>query len=47
MHVVRGEVAVNGVALHTGDAAAVSEEEQLTLTGGDTESSEILLFDLA
>jgi redox-sensitive bicupin YhaK (pirin superfamily) len=47
VHVVRGEVAVNGVALHTGDAAAVSGEEQLALTGRDAESSEILLFDLA
>jgi redox-sensitive bicupin YhaK (pirin superfamily) len=46
VHVVRGEVTVNGVALHTGDAAAVSGEEHLTLTGGDPDSSEILLFDL-
>jgi len=47
VHVVRGEVVVNGVALETGDAAAVSGEEHLVLTGGDAESSEILLFDLA
>ncbi len=47
VHVVRGEVRVNGVALRTGDAAAISGEEQLTLTGGDAEPSEILLFDLA
>jgi len=46
VHVVRGEVVVNGVALHTGDAAAVSGEEQVALTGGDTESSDVLLFDL-
>ena len=46
VHVVRGEVTVNGVPLHTGDAAAVSGEEHLALSGGDTESSEILLFDL-
>jgi redox-sensitive bicupin YhaK (pirin superfamily) len=46
VHVVRGEVAVNGVVLHTGDAAAVSGEEHLALTGGNAESSEILLFDL-
>jgi hypothetical protein len=38
---------VNGVTLNTGDAAAISGEEHLTLTGGDPESSEILLFDLA
>jgi redox-sensitive bicupin YhaK (pirin superfamily) len=47
VHVVRGEVVVNGMTLRTGDAAAVSGEEQLALSGGDAESSEILLFDLA
>jgi len=47
VHVVRGEVAVNGVALRTGDAAAVTGEKQLALTGRDPGSSEILLFDLA
>ena len=47
VHVVRGEVAVNGTKLHTGDAAAVSGEEKLALTGVDSEPSEILLFDLA
>jgi quercetin 2,3-dioxygenase len=47
VHVVRGEVGVNGVALRTGDAAAVTGEKQLTLTGRDAGSSEILLFDLA
>jgi redox-sensitive bicupin YhaK (pirin superfamily) len=47
VHVVRGEVAVNGIELHTGDAAAVSGEEKLALTGVDSERSEILLFDLA
>jgi redox-sensitive bicupin YhaK (pirin superfamily) len=47
VHVVRGEVVVNGVVLRSGDAAAVSGEEHLALSGGDAESSEILLFDLA
>jgi redox-sensitive bicupin YhaK (pirin superfamily) len=47
VHVVRGEVAVNGVELQTGDAAAVNGEDQLMLTGGNAASSEILLFDLA
>jgi len=46
VHVVRGEVVVNGMALRTGDAAAISGEEHLALTGGNAESSEILLFDL-
>jgi redox-sensitive bicupin YhaK (pirin superfamily) len=47
VHVVRGEVAVNGIALRTGDAAAVTAEQRLTLTGAAAEPSEILLFDLA
>jgi quercetin 2,3-dioxygenase len=47
VHVVRGGVAVNGIELQTGDAAAVSGEEKLALTGLDSEPSEILLFDLA
>ncbi len=47
VHVVRGGVAVNGIELHTGDAAAVSGEEKLALTGLDSDPSEILLFDLA
>jgi quercetin 2,3-dioxygenase len=46
VHVVRGEVAVNGTVLRTGDAAAVSGEEHLSLTGVNAESSEILLFDV-
>jgi redox-sensitive bicupin YhaK (pirin superfamily) len=46
VHVVRGEVAVNGVALHRGDAAAVSGEERVALLGGDAETSEVLLFDV-
>ena len=47
VHVVRGDVAVNGIKLHTGDAAAVSGEEKLSLIGVNSEPSEILLFDLA
>ena len=47
VHVVRGEVALNGAALHTGDAAAVTGEQDLELSVGDAGSSEILLFDLA
>jgi redox-sensitive bicupin YhaK (pirin superfamily) len=47
VHVVRGGVAVNGVELQTGDAAAVTGEEKLALTGVGAEPSEILLFDLA
>ncbi len=46
VHVVRGEAVVNGMALRTGDAAAISGEEHLSVTGKNAESSEILLFDL-
>jgi hypothetical protein len=45
VHVVRGEVVVNGVALRTGDAAAVTGEEHLAVSG-NAGSSEILLFDV-
>ena len=49
LHVVRGEVSVNGAALSTGDAVAVDQEDQLRIaaqeTGGSSKS-EILLFDL-
>jgi quercetin 2,3-dioxygenase len=44
-HVVCGEVAVNGVLLHAGDAAAISGEKHVALTGG-SDSSEVLVFDL-
>jgi len=47
VHVVRGQVAVNGTELSMGDAAAVTGEEKLTLTGVGAEPAEILLFDLA
>ena len=47
VHVVRGAVAVNGIEVHAGDAAAVSGEKKLALTGVGAEPSEILLFDLA
>jgi len=47
VHVVRGAIAVNGNELQGGDAAAVTNEEKLTLTGVDSKPSEILLFDLA
>jgi redox-sensitive bicupin YhaK (pirin superfamily) len=47
VHAVKGKVDVNGVELHQGDAAAVSAEERLKITGLDSGPSEILLFDLA
>jgi redox-sensitive bicupin YhaK (pirin superfamily) len=45
VHVVRGEVVVNGVALSTGDAAAITDEAHVAFRG-NADSSEILLFDL-
>ena len=44
LQVLRGEVSLNGEALHTGDGAAVSEEECLKIVAN--ESAEIMLFDL-
>ncbi|HEY8608872.1 MAG TPA: pirin family protein [Noviherbaspirillum sp.] len=44
LHVARGALTVNGVALSAGDAIRVSEEAGLTIGPGD--DAEILLFDL-
>ena len=44
VHVVRGQVTVNGIALSTGDALKLSEEQAVTLAQGN--AAEILLFDL-
>jgi redox-sensitive bicupin YhaK (pirin superfamily) len=44
VHVAEGEVTVNGKALSGGDAAAVSEEAALELSG--TKPAQVLLFDL-
>ncbi|MDP2272691.1 MAG: pirin family protein [Archangium sp.] len=45
VHVVRGDVKVNGAALSAGDGAAFSEENKIALEG--TKDAEVLLFDLA
>jgi len=42
--VAEGEVTLNGNKLSGGDAAAVSEESQLELTGA--KPAQVLLFDL-
>jgi redox-sensitive bicupin YhaK (pirin superfamily) len=47
LHVIKGGVTVNGTSLKTGDAVAVTDEDQLSVKGADGEPSEILLFDLA
>ncbi|MBA5604610.1 pirin family protein [Duganella sp. FT3S] len=44
VHVIRGSVTVNGVALSGGDALKLSDEPQVTLEQAD--NAEILLFDL-
>ncbi len=44
VHVVRGEVTVNGRALHSGDALRLEHEAALTI--GDGADAEVLVFDL-
>jgi len=44
VHLVRGALTVNGVALQTGDAAMLADESQVVLTEG--EGAEVLVFDL-
>jgi redox-sensitive bicupin YhaK (pirin superfamily) len=46
VHVIRGAATVNGQPMATGDAAAVTGEPAVTLTGTDP-NTEVLLFDLA
>jgi redox-sensitive bicupin YhaK (pirin superfamily) len=46
VHVIRGAATVNGHALATGDAAAVTGETAVTLNGTDP-NTEVLVFDLA
>ena len=47
LHVIDGDVTVNGKTLHTGDAVAADKEEKLDVVAQGTTNSEILLFDLA
>ncbi len=47
LQVVSGHVLLNGEALRSGDAAAISEEHLLTLNGAGNAASEVMLFDLA
>jgi len=44
VHLVRGALKVNGVALHTGDAALLVDETRVTLT--EAQDAELLVFDL-
>ena len=45
VHLVRGELQVNGHRLAAGDAARIEHESELTLTDG--KAAEVLVFDLA
>jgi redox-sensitive bicupin YhaK (pirin superfamily) len=45
LHLIRGQVDVDGVLLATGDAVAVTDESKLAIRGRDA-NSEVLLFDL-
>lgn len=47
IHVVRGNVTINGNPLVTGDAAAVEGENRIVITSNDRSSGEVLVFDLA
>ncbi len=47
LHVVDGDVTVNGKELHAGDAVAAEQEEKLDVVAKGKGNSEILLFDLA
>lgn len=47
LHVIRGNAAVNGVGLTTGDAGIISGEEGLRIVAGGDAATEVLLFDLA
>ena len=44
VHIVRGQIAVNGTRLVTGDAALLEHESQLRLDGAN--AAEVLVFDL-
>lgn len=46
IQVARGEVSLNGITLQAGDGASVENEPVIAVTG-QSETSEVLLFDLA
>ncbi len=47
IHVAKGEVKIGEQSLKAGDGAAVSKEEQVTISGNGSSTAEVLLFDLA
>lgn len=44
LHVARGALRVNGIAMSTGDGARIREEQRLSFDSG--QDAEVLLFDL-
>jgi quercetin 2,3-dioxygenase len=44
VHLVRGELEVNGKPLKAGDAAMLEDEAEVRLSGG--KAAEVLVFDL-
>lgn len=47
LQVLAGTVSLNGNQLHEGEAAAIGDTPDLTVTAGNENTSEVLLFDLA
>src|SRR5512140_921325 len=48
LHVATGNVSLNGKTLNAGDGAAITDEQELTLTGAAPgKKAEVLFFDLA
>jgi Pirin-related protein len=46
VQVLRGNVSLNGSRLNEGDGAAVSDDQELQVTGDAPDGGEVLLFDL-
>jgi redox-sensitive bicupin YhaK (pirin superfamily) len=47
VHLIKGSIQVNDQTLKAGDAAAIEQEQALTLVGIDPDPAEVLFFDLA
>jgi quercetin 2,3-dioxygenase len=47
LHVIHGEVKVNGISLSSGDAIAADNEQELEIAAQGDSNSGVLLFDLA
>lgn len=47
LQVARGTIQLNDQTLSAGDGAAISQEDQITLTGASDDNAEVLLFDMA